>query len=211
MISTRLGSFDRTSLTCTKIWKKVQKKIKIKYTCNVFIWVYVIENIHSMCIYLISTLSVQFLLVFEPIHHLVHERQCNFPIFKFGTCIVILNRCNRRFDSLYKSLTINNNNDSYNVHTNLFWSLLTCNILQRLQLHFSILIFFNIFAQYDWLTHIFNVQGVNNRFLYLITGNGSLKSLLFHNLVTFQILHPCILVIRSNPHYLQPQEGNNMI
>lgn len=51
-------------------------------------------------------------------------------------------------------------------------------------------------------THIFNVQRVNNRFFCLIAGNGSLESLLFHNLVTFLILHPCVLVIRSNPYDL---------
>lgn len=47
-------------------------------------------------VYLVSTLSVQFLLVFEPIHHLLHEPQCDLPILKFGTFIVILNRCNTR-------------------------------------------------------------------------------------------------------------------
>lgn len=47
-------------------------------------------------IYLISTLSVQFLLVLEPIHQLLHERQCNVPIFKLGAYIVIFNRCNAR-------------------------------------------------------------------------------------------------------------------
>lgn len=45
-------------------------------------------------LYLISALSVQLLLVFEPIHHLLHERQCDHPIFKFGAYVVILNRCN---------------------------------------------------------------------------------------------------------------------
>ena len=64
-------------------------------------------------------------------------------------------------------------------------------------------IFVHIFIQlHRELTHVFNVQRVNNGFLYLIAGDGSLKSLLFHNLVTFLILHLCILVIRSNPHYL---------
>lgn len=51
-------------------------------------------------------------------------------------------------------------------------------------------------------THIFNVQRVNNRFFCFIAGNCSLESLLFHNLVTFLVLHPRILVIRSNSYYL---------
>lgn len=46
-------------------------------------------------IYLVSTLSVEFLLIFEPFHHLFHECQCHFSIFKFWAWIVILNCCNR--------------------------------------------------------------------------------------------------------------------
>lgn len=46
--------------------------------------------------YLIGTLSVQLLLVVEPIHHLIHELQRDLSVFKFGAYVVILNRCDTK-------------------------------------------------------------------------------------------------------------------
>lgn len=48
--------------------------------------------------YLICTLSVQFFLLFEPIHHLIHEFQRDLSIFKFGSYVVIFNCCNRKIN-----------------------------------------------------------------------------------------------------------------
>ena len=46
-----------------------------------------------MYVYLISTLSVQFLLVFEALHHLFHEPHCHLPFFQLRSCVLVLDHC----------------------------------------------------------------------------------------------------------------------
>lgn len=51
--------------------------------------------------YLVSTLSVQLLLVSEPLHQLLHELQRDLPVVEFGADVFVLNGCKLKQTFVY--------------------------------------------------------------------------------------------------------------